>query len=258
MTGKARINEINHMMTCHPHFVPKKQILLCWVANMGTGSWVPAALETLFKDSVLTVHIMVNREDCRNHNEKVIWKVKVTAQMGAQGTSTTLPKLQFNVQAKYIARRIREAMWSGGYRRGLGTTRILLGFYLEWSAPCVTWRKLLWFLYLLVSSDMDVDRKQNVTKIFWHCSQTLSMQNKSAFLTIHYGRGCHRRGSKKTAWFLNKKQNQAKISSISVVKEMCMNSTENTTLRTLPGEGGFLEKRKRCQEDLAGIVTPIC
>lgn len=43
-----------------------------------------------------------------------------------------------------------------------------------------------------------------------------------------------------------------------MVKEMCTDSTENTTLRTLPGEGGFLEKRKRCQEDLAGIVTPIC
>lgn len=61
MTGKARINEINHMMTCHPHFVPKKQILLCWVANMGMGSWVPAALETLFKDSYV---------DCAHHDEQ--------------------------------------------------------------------------------------------------------------------------------------------------------------------------------------------
>lgn len=41
--------------------------------------------------------------------------------MRAQGTSTTLPKLQFNVQAKYIALHIRETVWSGGYRRGLGT-----------------------------------------------------------------------------------------------------------------------------------------
>lgn len=62
MTGKARINEINHMMTRHPHFVPKKQILLCWVANMRMGSRVPAALETLFK---YTVHHDVHSQQGR-------------------------------------------------------------------------------------------------------------------------------------------------------------------------------------------------
>lgn len=56
-------------------------------------------------------------------------------------------------------------------------------------------------------------------------------------------------GSKKQPSFLIRNKIKHKINSIFMVKKMYMNGTGNITLQTVPGEGGFLEEKKRYQEE---------
>jgi len=58
-----------------------------------------------------------------------------------------------------------------------------------------------------------------------------------------------RAGDPARVWFLNKKQNQPqRVAAFSNIEEMDMNSTENTTMHTVPAESGFLERGKKSQK----------